>query len=49
MNQLNAHFSNEYFNSIFDVFRMFWTSWVHSQDGSKHVEDVKNWKIELKY
>ena len=34
--------------SIFDVFCMFQTSWVHSEEGSKCVEDVKNLKIELK-
>ena len=28
--------------SIFDIFYMFQTSWVHSQDGSKHVEDINN-------
>jgi len=42
MNQQNAHFANLYFNSIFDVLCMFQTSWVHSQNGSKHVEDVRN-------
>jgi len=34
---------------IFDVFCMFQTSWVHSKDGSKHEEDIKNLKIKLKY
>ena len=34
--------------SIFYVFCMFQTSWVHSEEGSKCVEDVKNLKIELK-
>ena len=41
----------QYCNSIFknfEIFCMFWTSWFHPQDGSKHVEDVKNLKIELK-
>ena len=27
---------------IFDVFCMFQTSWVHSQDGLKHIEDIRN-------
>ena len=31
-------------SSIFDIC-MFWTSWVHSQDGLKHVDDIKNWKL----
>ena len=30
--------------SIFDIFYMFQTSWVHSQDGSKHVEDITQLK-----
>ena len=28
--------------SIFDIFYMFQTSWVHSQDGLKYVEGVNN-------
>jgi len=30
----NAHFSNQCFNSMFAVFYMFRTSWVHHQEDS---------------
>jgi len=30
------------FFSIFDVFCMFRSSWVHSQDGAEHVKDIRN-------
>jgi len=39
MHTLQIYTLIKFFN--FDVFGVFQTSWVHSQDGSKHVEDKK--------
>jgi len=51
MNQWNVHFSNYYFNPIFDAFYMFQTVLRMNPWGLKHAEDIKNyikvliWKV----
>jgi hypothetical protein len=40
-NPPNAHFSNKCFNSIFEVFYMFRTPWVHLQEDSSYTQCVR--------